>query len=103
MAEARRSLQAFRDLQEIWVYVAERSPQAANRLIDTFNAKCQALAESPGIGMKRDDLLMGLRSFPVGNYLVFYRQIEEGISIERVIHGARQIEDLFPGNLDTPE
>ena len=103
MAEAQRSLQAFRDLQEIWVYVAERSPQAADRLIDKINAECGTLAELPGMEMRRDDLLAGLRSFPVANYLIFYRVIEQGISIERVVHGARQVEDLFPGNLEDQE
>jgi toxin ParE1/3/4 len=38
-----------------------------------------------------------LRSFSVGNYLIFYFPIEGGIDIVRVLQGARDIEGfLFP-------
>jgi plasmid stabilization system protein ParE len=43
----------------------------------------------------RGELAAGLRSFPVGAYLIFYRQIEGGIQITRVLHGARDIASLF--------
>jgi toxin ParE1/3/4 len=38
----------------------------------------------------------GLRSFPVGDYLVFYREADQGIEIVRVLHGSRDIAALFP-------
>ena len=31
------------------------------------------------------------------NYLIFYRPTERGVEIIRVIHGSRDIEDLFGG------
>ena len=31
----------------------------------------------------------GIRFFPVGNYLIFYRESAEGIQVIHVIHGAR--------------
>ena len=37
----------------------------------------------------------GLRSWSVGNYVIFYRQVSTGIDIVRVLHGARDIEALF--------
>lgn len=37
----------------------------------------------------------GLRSFPVGKYLIFYRLIDGGLEIVRVLHGARDIENLL--------
>ena len=42
---------------------------------------------------------MGLRSFPVGNYLVFYRPLAEGdgIAVIRVLHGARDLRHHFRG------
>jgi len=42
--------------------------------------------------------MSGSRVFPVrgfGKHLVFYRPVEDGIEILRVIHGARDIEALF--------
>ena len=41
---------AEKDLDEITGYIAADDPIAANRLIDRIEAKCQALAEMPGIG-----------------------------------------------------
>jgi len=38
-----------------------------------------------------DELAANLRSFPIGNYLVFYRPFEGGIHLIRLLHGAREI------------
>jgi toxin ParE1/3/4 len=37
----------------------------------------------------RPDLLPGLRFFPVGNYLILYRESTEGVDLIRILHGAR--------------
>jgi toxin ParE1/3/4 len=50
---------------------------------------------NPGIGRERIDIAPLVRSFPVSNYLIFYRLLNEGIEILRVIHGARNIPNLF--------
>ena len=47
------------------------------------------------MGTRREALAPGLRSFPVGNYLVFYRVTEGGIELARVLHGMRDLADLF--------
>ena len=49
----------------------------------------QFLATQPHAGQARSDLAPELRFLPVGNYLIFYRPIENGVEIARVIHGAR--------------
>jgi toxin ParE1/3/4 len=43
----------------------------------------------------RNDLIVGLRSFPNGKYLIFYQETANGIEIVRVVHSARDIEQLF--------
>ncbi len=45
----------------------------------------------PGSGRKEPKLAADLRSFPVGNYLIFYRAVADGIAVVRVLHGARDI------------
>jgi len=55
----------------------------------------EKLAASPNIGRHRDELLSGLRSFPTGNYLIFYIPLEDGIDVVRILNGARDIEALF--------
>jgi toxin ParE1/3/4 len=36
-----------------------------------------------------------LRTFPAGNYLILYRQIDDGAEIVRVVHGARRWQELL--------
>ena len=47
------------------------------------------------MGRARPELAADLRSFPVGNYIIFYRPIEDGVEIVRVLSGARDIDALF--------
>ena len=48
------------------------------------------------MGRARDeDLRSGLRSFPVGEYVIIYRILDEDILILRVLHGSRDIEALL--------
>ena len=47
------------------------------------------LSEQPLIGAAQDKYRSGLRSFPVGKYVIFYEINAAGITIIRVLHGAR--------------
>lgn len=53
------------------------------------------LAQFPSMGRRRDELLPALRSFPVDDYLIFYRQIAEGIEVVRIVSDYRDLEALF--------
>jgi toxin ParE1/3/4 len=88
--------QAKKDLEEINHFIAEDDPQAANRFLDAFERKCQMLAQFPEMGRRWDDINPPLRSFPLGKYLIFYRLIEEGVEIVRVLSGYRDFEAIFP-------
>ena len=90
-----RTPEADRDLWEIVLYIAAEHEQAAYRLIDTIDEKLDMLAQFPHAGVERPELLKDLRSFPVGRYLIFYRPIEDGIEVLRVLHGARDLRRLF--------
>ena len=80
------------DLAEIWDYIAEDSVTHADIFIETIEQKLKVLAERPGIGRTRDVLGDGLRSFPVGRYVIFYQPLQKGIDVIRVLHGARDLE-----------
>jgi len=47
------------------------------------------------MGRARDELEVGLRSFPVGRYAIFYLPIPDGVEIVRVLHGARDLDAIF--------
>ena len=47
------------------------------------------------MGRSRSELAPDLRSFPFEAYVIFYRPLDNGVEIVRVIHGSRNIESLF--------
>ena len=83
------------DLLDIWNFIASDSFDKADQLLKKIDSQLKVLASNPGMGRKRDSLAAYLRSFPVGNYLIFYRPINQGIEVIRVLHGARDIQSLF--------
>ena len=89
MSEAYRSRRAEIDLVEIWRFIAKDDPRAADRVLDRIDAACVLLAGSPKNGPRREDLAPGLRFWPLGNYLIFYTEADDGIQVVRVLHGAR--------------
>lgn len=97
MARVERLPQAVDDLIAIWEYIAveNHSRDAADRLIRRFDELMRLLAQQPEMGVKQDRFSVGLRSFSFQNYLLFYRPIDDGIRLIRVLHGARDFKSLF--------
>jgi toxin ParE1/3/4 len=83
------------DLSDIWQFIAEDSDDQADAFIDLIDQKFQLLTQQSGLGRRREELAEGLRSFPVGRYVIFYLLIPGGVQIVRVLHGARDIEAAF--------
>jgi toxin ParE1/3/4 len=86
---------AEQDLVEIYVHISGDNPTAAENLVRTINGKCELLARHPLIGRARPELREDLRSFPYGAYLILYRVIDDGVEIVRVVHAARNLDDLI--------
>jgi toxin ParE1/3/4 len=62
----------------------------ADRFVDAITERFVLLAGMPDMGRSRNEIEPGLRSFPVGDYLIYYRRRPRGgIVISRVIHGKR--------------
>jgi len=94
----RLSPRAEADLDDIWYYIATQSHslEIADRVVDSITDRFFLLATYPHVGRRRDeDLLPGLRSFPVGEYVIIYRVEAEDVLILHVIRGSRDIETLF--------
>ena len=95
MARVSQSPLACRDLDTIWEYIASDNPVAADDFIDRIAEKCECYAHQPEMGELRSDLLPGIRQFVVGTYIIFYRTVDEGIELIRVLHGARDVDRLL--------
>jgi toxin ParE1/3/4 len=85
------SLLAIADLEGI----ARDKPLAALAFVETLKEKFHTLARFPLLGASGEELIPGLRAFPVGNYIIYYRPESDGARIERVLHGARD-SNVFP-------
>ncbi|HTO63621.1 MAG TPA: type II toxin-antitoxin system RelE/ParE family toxin [Bradyrhizobium sp.] len=48
--------------------------------------------QNPLAGRQRADIQRGLRSFPVGSYVIFYVPLPDGIEVVRVMHGRQDID-----------
>jgi len=90
--------QATADLDDVWYYVAVESGsvEIADRFVDSLTERFFLLAGHPYLGRPRDDDFgIGLRSFPVGEYVIVYLVDGSDVLILRVVHGRRDLEDLF--------
>lgn len=92
----RFTLPASRDLEAILDYLAEQgSLDGSEAFLRKVNDTCQRLMNFPGLGRKRDELRQGIRSLPVNDSLIFYRSIENGVEILRIVSGYRDLRALF--------
>lgn len=83
------------DLEAIGDYIALDNPQRAVSFIHEIQEQCSKIAEMPLAFPLRPELGEGFRMVVVKSYLIFYRIEEETIRIERILHGARNIQVLF--------
>lgn len=91
MATVTKRPRAKSDLIDIWRFIAIDSPDNATRFLLTIDEKLQTIAENPFMGKAREELMEGLRSFPIGNYIIYYFPAGDGIDIVRVLNAARDI------------
>lgn len=90
--------QAKDDLIQIRNYIAKES--GSRKIAINYTAKirqqCQKIAEISGtIGTHRPELSEGIRSFPHGNYVIFFRYNDTSLEIVTIIEGHRDTNPLF--------
>lgn len=94
MSHILRSSKAESDLYEIWDYIARDNLPAASKILRTIGDKFEMLSKNPLMGQDRSELSPQMKSFSVGNYVIYYRPFSKGIEIMRVLHGARDVDSL---------
>lgn len=100
MTRYRFTPQAIDDLFEIWSYIAQDNPQAADRVEEAIYEACELLADSPLAGTIRKDLT----SLPVrfwlvpqsSNYFIVYDPGAKPLKVIRILHRARNIPSIIP-------
>ena len=88
---------ALADLTSILDYIAEHSPQGANRVQARIRATIQLLLQQPHIGVRTEDpTIRRLTALPYP-YLIFYEVTETEIVVHAVRHAARN-PSTMPGS-----
>ena len=86
------SADAERDLDHIWDFIAEDSIDMADRWIGKLFDAFETLAQTPGLGRKREDITAHPVLFwSLGSYLIIYRASRRPIEIVAVTQGSRDI------------
>ena len=99
--KALRRPRARLDLIEIALYLADHNINVSDRFLAAAEATMEKIASAPGMGRMREfpnPRVSDLRSCSIRgfeNYLIFYRVVEAGIEVVRVLHGARDIDQIF--------
>ena len=59
---------------------------------EIIRAALGVIAKNPKIGLKREELTEGLRSFPVGHHIAYYVERKGEIEVVRILHPAMDTE-----------
>lgn len=92
---------AKHDLIEQALYIARQDPDAADRFLNALEQAFDTLANMPEMGALRhldNPALEGIRMWPIKGFekhLIFYRPIDGGIEVIRILNAARDIENIL--------
>lgn len=88
---------AKRDLRDIKTYYVEQGgPELALGIAVRLRSAIRALASTPGLGHKREDLTkLPFLFYPVFDYLIVYEKSGKSIEVTRILHGNRDLKKLL--------
>ena len=86
---------AEQDALDLYIHIGQDNPAAAEQVLRRIDQALATILTQPGIGTRRRRYGENVRSFPVFSYILFYREIDDGIELWRVIHGKRNIPRLL--------
>jgi toxin ParE1/3/4 len=83
------------DLQSAVRYIAAGSKKGARRWAASIRENCDKLGETPGPGAPKPELGPNVRMLVVGSSLLFYETDTKGVEILRIMHGARDWQEIL--------
>jgi len=95
MAEILFRRSALRDLQQIGQYIAREDAAAAERFRNTIVRRIDLLRQFPESARPRPEFGPGIRTIPIGRYIVILRVELPKVVVLRIIHGARDLPRLI--------
>jgi toxin ParE1/3/4 len=86
------------DLDAIAEFIARESPGGAVKMLLRIRAGMTTLLDQPRLGqLVQKPPRTRLRKWTVAPYIVFYRVMDDDLEVVRVLHAARDLDDLLDG------
>jgi len=90
------STEADQDLEEIFNYTySHYGFNQASKYLTEIEDLVWRLVKNPYIGKERNELKPGLRSFPKGSHVIFYRILADRVFVVRVLHASQDIPNFL--------
>jgi toxin ParE1/3/4 len=83
------------DIEEIGDFIAQDNPRRAVTFVRELREQCAKLGPQPGLGAARPEFGEGIRLWPHGRYVILYSVRDDHVLVERVLHGARDLDGLL--------
>ena len=93
--KVRISGKAKDDLRQVYRYLSQTNPLAADNLITDIDSKLELLGRFPFMGRERAEFAPSLRSVLVWSYVIFYTVDAVEIVIVRMVDGRMDIDKEF--------
>ena len=97
------SIEAQRDLDEIWDYIVADlcNPKAAQKMVDRILDDVDSLVNFAGIGAPLSSIAdtdADYRFLVTGNYMTFYRVHGNDVYVDRILYGRRDYLRILVGD-----
>ncbi|BBO31351.1 type II toxin-antitoxin system RelE/ParE family toxin [Lacipirellula parvula] len=70
-------------------------PVAALHFVQRLRRRCLPLTKNPFVGEDCSEFGPGMRRLSYQSYLIFFRIDDDAVIVLRVVHGARDLTELF--------
>jgi len=91
----RISPSAEADMKGISFGLSQFSENTGSKWLDGIREVFIMLERHPDVGEARAEFsIQDCRSFTFGRYVIFFRRLNDGIEIARVIHGSRDLRNI---------
>lgn len=87
--------EAEADLDEISDFISLDNPERAESFVGEIMKRFSIISERPQSFPARPDLMQDMRSALHAKYIILFVEYESHIRIIRVLHGARDFDEVF--------
>ena len=85
--EYRLSPKAQEDMESVWLYtLSQWSHEQTGKYFDDLAIAFDLITNNPRLGKRCENIRAGYRKHPTLRHVIYYREVEYGFEIIRVLH-----------------